>query len=107
MRYADRNALAAGLVRQAEEWKFGGLYNWLGGRCGIKLAKWPVPRLPNWLERVNRVVSEKEEEQLKRRIARGQPFGEPGWVESTARRTNLEPTLEKRGRRRKFTHAAN
>jgi len=52
--------LAAGLVRQAEEWTFGGLYNWLGGRCGIKLAKWPVPRLPNWLERVNRVVSEKE-----------------------------------------------
>jgi len=64
MRVVDRNALAAGLVRQAAEWKFGGLYNWLGGRCGIKLAKWPVPPLPNWLERVNRVVSEKEEEQL-------------------------------------------
>jgi len=54
--------LAAGLVRQAEEWKFGGLYNWLGGRRAIKLAKWPMPRLPDWLERVNPLVSEKEEE---------------------------------------------
>jgi len=99
--------LAAGLVRQAEEWRFEGPYNWLGGRCGIKLAKWPVPRLPNWLERVNRVVSEKEEEQLKRCIARGQPLGEAGWVESTASRYNLELTLRKRGRPRKFTYAAN
>jgi len=42
MRVVERNALAAGLVRQAEKWRFGRLYN--------------------WLERVNRVVSEKEEE---------------------------------------------
>ena len=101
MRYVDRNVLAAGLVRQAEEWKFGGLYNRLGGRCGIKLAKWPVPRLPNWLERVNRVLSEKEAERLKPCIARGQPFGEADWVESTARRTNLESAPRKRGRPRK------
>ena len=36
-----------------------------------------------------------EEEQLKRCIARGQPFGEAGSVELTARRTNLETTLRK------------
>jgi len=105
MRYVERNALAAGLVRQAEERKFGGLYNWLGGRCGIKLARWPVPRLTNWLERMNRVVSEKEEEQLKRCIARGLSFGEAGWVESTARRTNLKTTLRKRSRPRNSSQA--
>jgi len=52
-------------------------------------------------------VSEKEAEQLKRSIARVQPFGDAGWVETTARQYNLESTLRKRGRPRKFTHAAN
>jgi len=56
---------------------------------------------------VNRVVSEKEAEQLKRCITRGQPFGDAGWVETTARQYNLESTLQKRGRPNTFTHAAN
>ena len=56
---------------------------------------------------MNRVVSEKEAEQVKRCIAKGQPFGDAGWVETTARQYNLVSTLRKRGRPRKFTHAAN
>ncbi len=55
------DALAAGLVRTAEEWRFGSSYNWIGGEsCGVKLASWPLRRLPIWLERVNRPVSEKK-----------------------------------------------
>jgi putative transposase len=37
-RYVERNALAAGLVSRAEHWRFGSLYNWLGGSCGVQLA---------------------------------------------------------------------
>jgi len=81
-------------VGKAENWRFGGLFNGLGGHCGIKLAKWPILRLPNWLERVNRVVSENEAEESKRCIARGHPFGDAGWVETTARQYNLESTIE-------------
>jgi len=103
----ERNALAGGLAEKAEDWRFGGLFNWLGGHCGIKLVKWPIPRLPIRLERVNRVVSEKEAEQLKRCITRGQAFGDAGWVETTARQYNLESTLKKRGRPNKFTHTTN
>jgi len=44
---------------------------------------------------------------LKRCITRGQPFGDAGWVETTARQYNLESTLQKRGRPNTFTHAAN
>lgn len=41
-------ALGAGLVRTAEEWRFGSLYNWIGGEsCGVKLASWTLRRLPN------------------------------------------------------------
>jgi len=101
-RYVERNALAAGLVRTAEQWRFGSLYNWIGGSSGVNLASWPSPRLPNWLARVNGPVSEKEADQLRRAIQRSQPFGDAGWVESTARKYNLESTLRKRGRPRKL-----
>lgn len=102
----ERNALAAGLVDAAEEWRFGSLYNWCGGKCGVKLARWPLPRLPNWVERVNRPIDEKEEDQLRRAILRSQPYGDMGWVESTARKYGLESTLSKKGRPRKFPQTA-
>ena len=97
MRYVERNALAAGLVQCAEDWRFGGLFNWLGRQSGITLAKLPVPRIPNRVQRVNRAVSAKDEEQLKRCIARVQRVRATGWVESIARQYNLESTLRKRG----------
>jgi putative transposase len=102
-RYVERNALAAGLVGSAEDWRFGSLYNWCGGKCGVPLARWPMPRLPKWIDRVNQALSEKEQEQVQRAISRSQPFGDAGWVESTARKYNLESTLRKRGRPRKVT----
>ncbi|MBI1324326.1 hypothetical protein GC170_14240 [bacterium] len=101
-RYVERNALAAGLVTAAEDWRYGSLYNWRGGKCGVTLASWPIPRLPNWLDRVNKPLSEKEESQLKRAIDRSQPFGDVDWVESTAKKYDLESTLRNRGRPRKF-----
>ncbi len=101
-RYVERNALAAGLVNAAEDWRFGSLYNWRGGNCGVTLAPWPIPRLPNWVDRVNKPLSEKEESQLKRAIQRSQPFGDEHWVKSTAKKYDLESTLRNRGRPRKI-----
>jgi putative transposase len=81
-RYIERNALAAGIVTAAQDWRFGSLYNSAGGRCEVKLASWPMPRLSGWIDRVNDPLNEKEEEQLRRAIRRSQPFGDSGWVES-------------------------
>ena len=105
-RYVERNALAAGLVAEAEQWRFGSLYNWLSGRRGVTLAPWPLPRRPKWVEQVNQPVSEREQKQLRAAIARSQPFGDESWVETTARKYNLESTLRTRGRPRKFTQTA-
>ncbi len=101
-RYVERNALAAGLTQSAETWRWGSLFNWTCGNGKLALAKWPMPRLPGWINRVNSPLREKEETQLQKAISRNQPFGDVGWVESTARRMNLESTLRKRGRPRKF-----
>lgn len=102
-RYVERNALAAGLVGAAEDWRFGSLYNWNGGACGVKLSPWPIRRPPRWIERVNQPLDETHTKQLQKAIQRSQPFGDPGWVEMTARKYNLESTLRKRGRPRKLT----
>ena len=101
-RYVERKALAADLVSRAEDWLWGSLWNWCGGSSAIKLTTWPMPRLPGWVERVNEALGEKEEQDLQRCIRRGSPYGNEAWVETTARRLNLESTLRARGRPRKF-----
>ncbi len=58
-------------------------------------------RLPNWIERVNEALSDKELEAVRRCGHRGQPFGDDGWTESITRRLNLESTMGPRGRPKK------
>ncbi len=101
-RYVERNALAAGLVASAEDWRWGSLWNGRG-LSTISLSEWPIPRLPNWVQRVNDRLDANAERHLQRCLRRSSPFGEPAWVESTARRLSLESTMRPRGRPRKFT----
>ena len=102
-RYVERNALAAGLVDRAEAWQWGSLWNWMGGKSTVTLASWPVARLPNWTERVNQSLHEKDEKQLRRSLDRNSPFGSEDWIRKTATRLSLESTLRSRGRPRKLT----
>ena len=101
-RYVERNALRAGLVARAEEWRRGSLWRWLQKPEPDPklLSPWPIPRLPGWAERVNQALSEKELESVRLCAQRGRPLGDEAWVESIARRLNLESTLRPRGRQR-------
>ena len=101
-RYVERNALAAGLVSRAEDWRWSSLWNWRGGTSPIALARWPIPRLPNWVQRVNDPMDEQTRRSVQQCIQRSSPFGDETWIESTARRLNLESTIRPRGRPRKF-----
>lgn len=101
-RYVERNALTANLVRQAEDWRWGSLWNWCGGKSLIKLASWPVARLPGWIARVNQALTEKEQEAVARSIQRNCPLGDADWTQDTARRLKLESTIRPKGRPRKF-----
>ncbi len=62
------------------------------------LSAWPLPRLPNWIRRVNELLTDKEIAAVRWSLKRGSPFGNETWVESTARRLDLESTLRPRGR---------
>ncbi|MCH7547067.1 MAG: transposase [Planctomycetes bacterium] len=98
MRYVERNALRAGLVKRAEDWRFGSLYWRTSGRRLGLLADWPVQRPSRWRQMVNRPQNEAELEALRRCVQRGRPYGNDRWVRRVARRHDLETTLRPRGR---------
>jgi len=102
-RYVERNALRAGLVGRAEEWRWCSLWQRQQKTSLPKwiLSDWPVREPLDWVKEVNRVQSEAELEALRRSVQRGQPYGEEDWSKRVAKRMGLENTLRSRGRPRK------
>jgi putative transposase len=99
-RYVERNALRAQLVRKAQDWRWGSLWRWLQKTEPNPplLSPWPIPRAPNWVQRVNEPLTEQELNRVRLSTLRGRPFGESTWVEKVAKRNNLTSTLRPRGR---------
>jgi putative transposase len=64
LRYVEDNARRAGLVRCAEEWQWGSLWERVGGDRKL-LAPSLVPLPENWVELVNRGQSDEELAQLR------------------------------------------
>ena len=102
-RYVERNAFTAELCESPDDWKYGSLYRWRHGAPKEKslLSKWPISRRPNWVRWVSEPLTPKEQKRLQWSIQRGAPFGEETWVESTARKLDLESTMRPRGRPKK------
>ncbi len=101
-RYVERNALRAGLVKRAEDWLWGSLWERVNGGWGTGLlSEWPVPMPDGWVEAVNALQTEAELQAIRRSVKRNQPYGEEGWVEMTASRLGLAQTLRPLGRPRK------
>ncbi len=97
-RYVERNALRAGLVTRAEDWRWSGLYRRLMGTDQWLVSDWPVRRPDDWIERVNQPMTNEELRAIRQSIARGRPFGTPEWTLETARQLGLEHTLRSPGR---------
>jgi putative transposase len=102
-RYVERNALTAGLVKRAQDWRWGSLWAHERGEEPLKalLSPWPAPRPPNWTERVNEPITRKELDRLALSERRSRPFGDDRWTQKTAATLGLAHTLRKEGRPKK------
>jgi putative transposase len=99
-RYVERNALRAGLVAKAEDWRWGSLWGRRHGDVESKalLSAWPVAIPANWLKFVNQPMREAELMDIRDCVNRGRPYGTEAWIRTAAARLGLESTLRPRGR---------
>jgi len=106
LRYVERNPLRAGLVKRAEDWRWGSAWRRTAGAAQRALtvqnllAEWPLDRPRNWLQRVNEPQTEAELAALRRCVQRGTPYGSDRWVRRSALHLDLDATLRPRGRPR-------
>ena len=81
LRYVERNALRAGLVRRAEHWRWSSL-NWRGSKTHkVPLSPSPVPLPSDWMEWVNSPQTPAEVDAIRSCVNRQLPFGRREWVE--------------------------
>jgi putative transposase len=102
LRYVERNALSAGLVRRAEDWRWSSLWARRHGPAELRavLRPWPVRRPSDWTAWVNEAIGPRELERLELSERRGRPFGEDRWVAKTVAKLGLEHTVRPEGRPR-------
>jgi putative transposase len=105
VRYVERNALRAKLVRRAEDWRWSSLWRRESGDADSRklLSRWPLPCPRDWVSLVNTPQTEAELGAVRTAIRRGSPLGTSEWKRRTAKRLNLESTLRPRGRPKKKT----
>jgi len=103
LRYVERNALSANLVRRAEEWEWGSLYWRMHATAPFALEESPVPLPGNWRDYVNAPQTAAEVAAIRTCVNRQSPFGAPDWVSRKAVEFGLEKSLAPLGRPRKKT----
>jgi putative transposase len=100
LRYVERNPLRAGLVRRAEQWRWGSLWRRTSGDAEARALLSDPPRgVPkDWTRYVNRAETEAELTALRESVRRARPFGEPAWQAKIARQLDLQHTFRSPGR---------
>ena len=100
LRYVERNALRAGLVRRAQDWRWSSLHARLHGPPELRalLHEWPIATPADWTRHVNRPQTPAEEQAIQLCTRRGRPLGGDRWVATVAERYHLQSTLRERGR---------
>jgi putative transposase len=107
-RYVERNALSAGVVKRAEQWRWGSL--WLRHHAARDdhtralrrmLSAGPAGRWPDlkqWTESVNTAQTKRELSRLEVSEKRSQPYGVEPWTSKTLKALGLEHTIRREGR---------
>lgn len=100
IRYIERNALKANLVRRAEQWRWSSVWRRQYGTHHQKEFLSPMPTdLPHdYLLWLNEPMTQAEEDSLRKSFTKSIPYGDSNWVEDTVKKFGLEQTLRNAGR---------
>jgi putative transposase len=101
-RYVERNPVTAGLLKQAQQWRWGSLWVRETGTAEQRrlLAPWPIDRPRGWIQTVNTPLSEKELNHLAISLRRSRPYGDERWTQQAAGKLGLIHTMRGEGRPR-------
>ena len=102
MRYIENNPVRAEIAETAADWQWSSFACRTGANKPFELDTGPVPIPENWAEIIRAEMPEKDCVKLANCIKRGCPYGEDDWVVNTAKELELESTLKKPGRPRKY-----
>jgi putative transposase len=100
VRYVERNAKRAALVKRAEEWPWCSAYARVHGTPKERklLSPWPVAEPDHYLRWLNQAQGKEEIENLRYALKRSRPYGSEEWVSRAVAQFNLENTLRNPGR---------
>ena len=100
VRYVERNARRAGLVKRAEEWPWSSVHVRLYGNAEQKnrLSPWPIPEPAHYGQWLNQSQPREEMEEIRKALARSRPYGSEKWVSRTVARFGLENSIRNPGR---------
>ena len=103
LRYVERNAVRAKLVRRAEDWMWSSVWRRTCGNSEAQslLSSCPIDLPDDWLARVNQPLTKLELQAVRHSVTRGTPFGAEPWRKRMAGRLGLNQTLRPRGRPKK------
>jgi putative transposase len=103
VRYVERNAKKANLVKRAENWQWSSVWRREHGTLEQKklLSEWPVSIPHNYLAWLNQPQTQSEEDALERSMEKSVPFGEKSWIRATVKKFRIEQVLRNVGRPQK------
>lgn len=104
-RYVEANALRAGLVSEAQAWRWTSLRD-RGNDTGI-IVPGPLPMPDEWVDIVNTAIPSRLLERVRVSAQRGRPFGSDEWTIKTARQLHIEHTLRNVGGQRASDRSVN
>jgi|SRR3989344_3815124 len=105
IRYVERNALRAKIVKKAENWRFCSLWRKIFGNKDHNklLSDWPISIPKGYLSFVNTPQTKGEEEKIRMSIVKGKPYGSDVWSRAMIKKFGLETTVRDPWRPRKGT----
>ena len=100
VRYVERNAKRARMVKRAEEWPWSSAHVRVYGTPKQKelLSPWPVAEPDRYMQWLNPSQGREEIDKIRYALRRSRPYGSEKWVARVVARFGLENTLRNPGR---------